>query len=104
MLVNGEVVGGLTGYVLDSYYRQQPQVYIYDVAVSAPFQRQGIGRRLMAALTEYCTDEGFAEAFGQAEAADAEAVAFYRATGGKSETKAVQFSFDFTASQQLWLP
>src|ERR1044072_8807958 len=41
------VVGSLTSYIMHQYYEQKPLVYIYDLAVKANFQRQGIGRKLI---------------------------------------------------------
>src|SRR4051794_40816887 len=46
-LFKGEVVAGLTAYTLAQYYSERPLVYIYDLAVMSPHQRQGIGKRLM---------------------------------------------------------
>ncbi|AQG78030.1 GNAT family N-acetyltransferase [Spirosoma montaniterrae] len=77
-----QVVGGLTAYVLTQYYSEKPVVYLYDIAVSEPFQRKGIATELLTKLTQYCRSLGVEEVFVQAYQEDTEAVSFYRATGG----------------------
>lgn len=91
-LSDGEVVGGLTAYTLDQYYSARPLVYIYDLAVKTQYQRQGIGRKLMAAINEYCKNAGIEEVFVQADEVDDYAIEFYQATGGNAE-KVVHFNY-----------
>jgi aminoglycoside 3-N-acetyltransferase I len=80
---NGKVVGGLTAYVLPSYYEDAAEVYLYDLGVDPAAQRQGIGRQLLDGLKDLCRREGIAEFFVQAVEGDTEAMRFYNATGGK---------------------
>jgi GNAT superfamily N-acetyltransferase len=80
-----KVVGGLTAYTLEQYYSQRPLVYIYDLAVLSHFQRQGIGKLLMEAITTYCKGIGYEEVFVQADQVDQHAIEFYQATGGIAE-------------------
>jgi aminoglycoside 3-N-acetyltransferase I len=87
-----EVVGGLTAYTLEQYYSTQPLVYIFDLAVQTRYQRQGIGRKLMAAINEYCKNTGVEEVFVQADEIDDYALEFYQATGGIAE-KVVHFNY-----------
>lgn len=56
-----QVVGGLTAHILPSYYFQSSEVYIYDLAVDAPFQRKGTGRKLVDALNRIAAPWGFAK-------------------------------------------
>ncbi len=86
------VIGGLTAYVLPSYYVQSSEVYIYDLAVDTPFQRKGTGRKLIDAIKADCQALGLKEVFIQAEKIDQHAVDFYHATGGKS-ADVVHFSY-----------
>ncbi|MBP9211407.1 MAG: GNAT family N-acetyltransferase [Bacteroidetes bacterium] len=81
----GTVVGGLTAHLLPSVYSAAGEVYLYDLAVAAPFQRRGIGTRLLTELRSVCTSIGAAEMFVQADVEDDHAVAFYRATNGAEE-------------------
>ncbi|WP_040911012.1 GNAT family N-acetyltransferase [Leptospira broomii] len=84
-LFEEKVVGGLTTYTLNQYYSQLPLVYIYDLAVLTEFQRQGIGKLLIAKTTEYCKEIGIEEVFVQADLEDDYAIDFYRSTGATAE-------------------
>jgi aminoglycoside 3-N-acetyltransferase I len=90
---NERVVGGLTAHVLANYTNPQPAVYLYDLAVHPDHQRQGVGKKLVAALIEYCTAKGYAEIFVQAEADDKEAIRFYRSTPISGQMNATQFFY-----------
>lgn len=89
---NERVLGGLTAYVLNQYYSIQKVAYIFDFAVAKAYQRQGIGRALMAEMLAFCKSNGFAEAFVQASRDDQHAIDFYQATGGSAED-AVHFTY-----------
>jgi aminoglycoside 3-N-acetyltransferase I len=83
--LEGNVVGGLTAHVLPSVYFESAEVYIYDLGVKTSFQRKGIGKNLMASLSEYCKKRGDREIFVQADLVDQHAMDFYQATGGQTE-------------------
>lgn len=89
-----KVIGGLTTYVLQHYYEEKPLAYIYDVAVATEWQRQGIGRMLINAHNGYCRQQGFAEAYVQADQEDDHAIDFYRKTKA-TEAPVVHFSYYF---------
>jgi aminoglycoside 3-N-acetyltransferase I len=82
---NDNVVSGLTSYILQQYYSVSPLVYIYDLAVKTELQRHGVGKLLVANLTNYCKDKGFEEVFVQADKVDDHAIEFYRSTGATEE-------------------
>ena len=84
-LIDDKIVGGLTTYILRQYYIEKPLVYLYDLAVSAQFQRQSVGRQLLAGLTEHSRLIGADEIFVQADSDDVVALDFYRATGGNAQ-------------------
>jgi aminoglycoside 3-N-acetyltransferase I len=86
------IIGGLTAYVLPSYYFQSSEVYIYDLAVDSAFQRKGTGRKLIEAIKTDCKALGLREVFIQADKIDQHAVDFYHATGGKAGD-VVHFSY-----------
>lgn len=88
-----EVLGGLTVYVLDQYYSPKPLAYIYDLAIAEAYQRKGIGKALMAYLSEYCKEKGFEEIFVQADRSDDYALDFYRHTKPSNEEDVVHFSY-----------
>ena len=91
-LIEDKVVGGLTAYVLPQYHSKRPLVYLYDLAVSPSYQRRGIGRQLVTGLTSYCRPLGVEVVFVQADGEDAEAVEFYRSTGGLGQ-EVVHFTY-----------
>jgi aminoglycoside 3-N-acetyltransferase I len=81
-LSHDEVVGGLTAHTLPMTRTESAEVFIYDVAVRADRQRQGIGRQLVTALRAAASATGFGDVFVPADTADGHALDFYRALGG----------------------
>lgn len=92
-LYENTVVGGLTAYALPLYYSEYTEIFIYDIAVKPDYQRKGIGKKLLSALKEYCREQGIGEMFVAAHEEDADAVAFYHATGGNAE-KVIHFTYN----------
>ena len=92
-LDDGEVIGGLTMYVLEQYFSAKPLAYILDLAVTHELQRRGVGRKLVAEAVAYCRDNGFEEVFVQADKVDDYAIDFYRKTGPTAEEKVVHFYY-----------
>lgn len=76
------VLGGLTAHTLPMTRSESAEVFIYDLAVVPERQRQGIGRRLVAALRDAAAAEGIAVAFVPADNDDTHALDFYQAIGG----------------------
>ena|ERR1700722_14450818 len=95
-----KVLGGLTVYILDQYYSQNPLAYIYDLAVLKDFQRKGIGKALIKHLTDYCKKNGFDEVFVQADRIDAYALEFYRLTKPTNEEDVIHFYYSFQDDQR----
>jgi aminoglycoside 3-N-acetyltransferase I len=91
-LSDDKVIAGLTSYTLQQYYSTSPLVYLYDLAVKTEFQRQGIGKMLMSAITNYCKEIGVEEVFVQADEEDRYAIEFYHSTGATAE-KVIHFSY-----------
>jgi aminoglycoside 3-N-acetyltransferase I len=94
--VNSKVVGGLTIYILHRYYCTKSTAYIYDVGVSPNFQRQGLGKALIAEVCNFCKQNNFEDAYVAAESDDIEAVEFYRKTKFSSELNATHFTYDLS--------
>ena len=88
----GEVIGGLTAYVMPSVYFPAEEVYLYDLAVRASYQRQGVGMLLLQGLKDYCSRSGVKEIFVQADLPDKHAIDFYLKNGGVPED-VIHFSF-----------
>lgn len=95
-LMGEEVVGGLTAFTLPLTRTESSEVFIYDIAVHARHQRQGIGRRLVSSIREAAAADGAEAVFVPAENDDTHALDFYRALGG--EPSPVTF-FTFRARQ-----
>lgn len=92
-LKNDTVLGGLTAYLLPAYYRPEPEVFIYDVAIGKENQRMGIGTLLLGSFKNYCGRElNVSGIFVAASKEDSHALSFYRAAGGVPE-EAVFFNF-----------
>ena len=92
---NNKVVGGLTIYILHRYYGKNPIAYIYDVGVTPDFQGQGLGKALIEEVCRYCKENGFEDAYVEAESDDIDAVNFYRKTKYNSEMNAIHFTYTF---------
>jgi aminoglycoside 3-N-acetyltransferase I len=92
-IVDHQTVAGLTAYVLKQYHTTRPLLYIHDLAVFQPFQRKGIGSRLLEFVKEHCRSNGFQEMYLQAELEDGYALDFYRSTGPSEEIQAVNFNY-----------
>ena len=92
---DNKVLNKLTTYILHSYYSAKPIVYIYDIGVSAGYQRKGIGTKLVTYLTNFCKENGFEEAYVEAESDDAQAISFYRTTSFSNELQATHFTYSF---------
>jgi len=78
-----EIVGGLTAHVIPMTRAETSEVFLYDVAVSAEYQRRGIGMRLVKELLMWGSRAGASEAFVLADDEDIHALDFYREAGGK---------------------
>ncbi|MBX7044033.1 MAG: GNAT family N-acetyltransferase [Ignavibacteria bacterium] len=92
-VIDDEIAGGLTIYILQQYYSEKPLAYIYDLAVSEKFRGLGIGGALIEHVCNYCRECGFDEAYVQAEKDDADAVRFYRKTKFTRETETIHFTY-----------
>lgn len=95
ILHDNELVGGLTGYELSKYYTEESELFIYDIAIKPAFQRNGFGRQLLSTLVQHCRRHNIGELFVAAHADDADALSFYKATGGRAEEVV---HFNYTAS------
>ena len=93
--LDGNVIGGLTIYVLHRYYASKPLAYIYDVGISPMYQGKGFGKALMAEVCQFCKQNNFEDAYVEAESDDIDAVNFYRRTKFTTEMNATHFTYSF---------
>ena len=91
--IDNKIIGGLTVYVLNQYYSFKPLAYIYDVGILNNYQRKGIGKKLISYLTSYCKENGFEEAYVEAELEDVNAINFYKTTPISNILQATHFSY-----------
>jgi ribosomal protein S18 acetylase RimI-like enzyme len=90
---HGLVVGMASG-VHYVHPDKEPQMFINEVGVSATYEGQGLGKRLLSALLERASELGCTEAWTATEPDNARAQALYSKAGGvKDPTPFVMFSF-----------
>lgn len=77
----GEVVGGLTAYVLRKPERERKEIYIYDLAVMEPHRRRGVATALINRLREVAEGHGAHVIFVQTDRDDPPAIALYEKLG-----------------------
>jgi aminoglycoside 3-N-acetyltransferase I len=80
--VGDELVGGITAHLLPMTRVEAAELFIYDLAVRADWQRQGIGRHLVTTLREQAALAGIQTLFVPADNDDLHALEFYQALGG----------------------
>ena len=76
------VIGGTTAYLLPSLYGKYNELYLYDMAVGAAYQRMGIGSRLLEFVKDYCEEQHIKSFFLQADTDNIHAREFYQKNGG----------------------
>lgn len=94
-LLENKVIGGLTAYILTSYFVESSDVYILDLAIKTEFQRKGVGKKLMEMTIAHCKNQNMNVMFVQADEIDQHAISFYHSLGGISE-KAINFDYLLT--------
>lgn len=89
---DGACVGGLVAYELDKFEQPRREIYLYDLAVAAPFRRQGIATALIDELRAIAAERNAWVIFVQADYVDPPAVALYEKLGAREEV----LHFDIT--------
>lgn len=86
-LKNGNVVGGIAAYQLQKFEQERREIYIYDLAVSAAYRREGIATSLIEELKKVAVVRGAHVIFVQANTGDeAEpAIALYTKLGVRED-------------------
>ena len=93
-LRDGEVVGGLTAYVLPKFEQERSEIYIYDLAVAQALRRQGIATALIFELKRLAAMRGAYVIFVQADLGDDPAIALYTKLGVREDV----LHFDIASS------
>ena len=81
----GQLVGGLTAYVLPKLEQARSEIYLYDLAVAEAWRRRGIATALIAELQAIAADVGAWALFVQADYGDDPAVALYTKLGVRED-------------------
>jgi aminoglycoside 3-N-acetyltransferase I len=84
-LQGGEVVGGLAAYELRKFEQERREIYIYDLAVAAPYRRQGIATALMQQLKVTAAARGAYVIYVQADLEDSPAIELYTKLGTRED-------------------
>jgi aminoglycoside 3-N-acetyltransferase I len=86
-LKDGAVIGGLAAYELRKFEQERSELYIYDLAVAAPYRRQGIATALIERLKRIGAARGAYVIFVQADTGvvDQPAIALYTKLGRREE-------------------
>ena len=84
----GTPAGFLRGTTLRQVRTRRPQFFLYELGVTPPLRRRGVGRALIRHLLAFCRARRYDEVFVLTEPANRAAVGLYRATGGRPETPA----------------
>ena len=82
---DGQVVGYILGVIADmvsSFFAHDATGFIADLYVSPEFRRNGVGRRLVAAMAEWFAGCGLKQFEWHAAAQNSDALAFWQAIGG----------------------
>ncbi len=78
---DNEVIAGLAAYELIKFEQQRSEIYIYDLAVSKHYRRQGIATALINYLRTIANETGAYVIFVQADYGDEPAIALYEKLG-----------------------
>ena len=84
-LRDDEVVGGLAAYELRKFEQERSEIYIYDLAVAAPYRRQGIATALILELKGIGAARGAYVIFVQADLGDEPAIELYTRLGVRED-------------------
>lgn len=91
-IVNDHIIGGLTGYLLPSYVSPKPVAYIYDLAVLPPYQKKGVGKKIINYTKKYCEKMNVKELFVHTHE-EKKLINFYRSTYPDEEESVRIFSY-----------
>ena len=80
-----EVVGGLVAYELEKFEQERKEIYIYDLAVSANYRRQGVATSLINKLKEIAKERKAYVIYVQADHGDEPAIKLYESLGTKED-------------------
>lgn len=84
-LIDGEVIGGLTAYELTMFYKEENEIFLYEIGVNQEYRRMGIAESLIDHLKDYCVGVGVREIFVIANTNNEGARRLYEKSGAQLE-------------------
>jgi ribosomal-protein-alanine N-acetyltransferase len=87
---DGTLVGFLVARIVPGT-TERPDAELYNIAVLPTRKRQGIGNRLIVALSERLVNSGVSNVWLEVRESNSEAIAFYRSHGFRSEITRANF-------------
>ena len=81
--VDGVQAGFATANRLQRFDARRAEVLLYEIGVRDEYQRQGVGRALIAEVLDWAREVGADEVWVLADSDNTRACAFYAATGGE---------------------
>ena len=84
-VAEGRPIGGLTAHALPMTRTESTELLMYDLAIRSDWQRRGVGRAMIARLLKDGAAAGVSEMWVPADDEDAQALEFYRRTGGQAQ-------------------
>ena len=79
--VDGELAGFLYAHLVNRLRLEEQQIFIYEIEVAPEYQRRGVGSALMRFIRGIADSKGI-ECFVFTSHSNAQAVSFYKNTGG----------------------
>ena len=84
-LENDRVVGGLAAYEIQMLYRDETEMFLYEIGVDKDHRRKGIARSLIEQLKKTCIERCIKEIFVGTSMDNHAARRLYESTGGNVE-------------------
>jgi len=82
---HGELIGGLSGYILPKLEQNRSEIYIYDLAVAKTYRRKGVATALISEVKNIARQTGSWVIFVQADYGDDPAIALYTKLGTRED-------------------
>lgn len=92
-VVNGQLIGGVTGFELPMYKQEINEMFLYEIAVEPEYRKMGVARALIEELKNTCREKGIKEMYVGTETDNIPAMKLYKATGGVADEKIAWFVY-----------
>lgn len=82
----GEIIGFALAYTLQRYDGQNSMMYLHEIGVNEDSRRKGIGKKLLKALKNICTENDFMKLFLITNKSNRPAVRLYESLDGETDS------------------